>query len=136
MNIGLLYYKNITDIGLGTFHRCSITNLVINNVTPPTYNQAGTNLSSSMSTWWSTWGSSMFGDASIGTIWVPDSAVSTYQSNSHFVGKTIKGINETDPNTGEYLLPRYATLTDWEADAAICEANGTPVPVALIEEYM
>lgn len=135
MNIGLLYYKNITDIGIGTFHRCSITNLVINNVNPPTYNSDGADLSS-MSTWWSTWGSNMFGDANIGTIWVPDSAVSTYQSNSRFAGKTIKGINETDPNTGEYLLPRYATLADWEAAAAVCEANGTAVPVALIEEYM
>ena len=38
VNIGLLYFRDISSFGALTFFKCNIDNLVINNTTPPTLN--------------------------------------------------------------------------------------------------
>lgn len=130
-NIKLLYYKDITTFGYATFCNLICDNLVINNVTPPTYHL------SEDTTYQPAW-QSLLGDgtrASIGTLWVPDEAVATYQADPVYASLNIKGIN-TKTNGVDYDLPRYATFDDWEVDALIAEQNNEDYPVALIEEYM
>lgn len=90
---------------------------------------------SSLTGWWNVWGNSIFGDCNIGTLWVPNSAVSTYQADPQYSNLTIKGIDEKDANDN-YLLPRFATFADWEAAYEYAVANNNPVPIGLIEEYM
>lgn len=132
VNIGLLYYKNIQKFGYATFYATNITNLVINNSTPPTYDTTGV-ASDYLPVW-----QQLRGDGTrctIGTLWVPDAAVSTYQNDPTYSGITIKGIN-TKTNGVDYDLPRYATFADWKVAADAAELAGNPMPVALIEEYM
>lgn len=142
MNIGLLYFRDITSFGYVTFYRCNITNLVINNVTPPTHS---TNSNQSDDTaYYPSWGNSIFGDqtssylgnkAFIGTLWVPDSAVATYQADPQYSGLTIKGIN-TKTNGVDYDLPRYADFSAWEAAEEAAVAQGGHAPQGLIESWM
>lgn len=141
MNIGLLYLRDISSFGYVTFYRCNITNLVINNTTPPTHS---TNANQSSDEYYSSWGNSIFGDqtssnlgnrATIGTLWVPDSAVATYQADPQYSGLTIKGIN-TKTNGVDYDLPRYADFSAWEAAEAAAVAQGGHAPQGLIESWM
>lgn len=133
-SVGLLYLKDISSFKVGNFYCSNITNLVINNTTPPTLDNSDTSLSS-LTGWWDVWGNSIFGDCNIGTLWVPNSAVSTYQADPQYSNLTIKGIDEKDANDN-YLLPRFATFVDWEAAYESAIANNNPVPIGLIEEYM
>lgn len=133
-SVGLLYFKDISSFKVGNFYCSNITNLVINNTTPPTLDNSDTSLSS-LTGWWDVWGNSIFGDCNIGTLWVPNSAVSTYQADPQYSNLTIKGIDEKDANDN-YLLPRFATFADWEAAYEYAVANNNPVPIGLIEEYM
>ena len=129
----LVYFKDITAFGLCTFYRTTIQNLVINNVTPPTYDT--TNISTFSGRDYESTISNLFGDSTIGTLWVPDSAVATYQANSLYSGLTIKGI-DTKTNGTDYDLPRFATIEDWQEAYDLSVENNTASPVGLIEEYM
>lgn len=134
VTIGLLYYRDIQKFGYAHFNHTSITHLVINNTTPPTYNTS--DVASDYVPRWQT----MLGGAptwcSVPTLWVPDSAVATYQADPAYAEfTTIKGIN-TKSNGVDYDLPRYATFADWKVAADAAELAGNPMPVALIEEYM
>lgn len=133
-SVGLLYFKDMSSFKVGNFYCSNITNLVINNTTPPTLDNSDTSLSS-LTDWWNVWGNSIFGDCNIGTLWVPNNAVSTYQADPQYSNLTIKGIDEKDANDN-YLLPRFATFADWEAAYESAIANNNPVPIGLIEEYM
>lgn len=134
VTIELLYYKDIQKFGYAHFNHTSITHLVINNTTPPIYNTS--DVASDYCPIWQT----MLGGAptwcSVPTLWVPDSAVATYQADPAYAEfTTIKGIN-TKSNGVDYDLPRYATFADWKVAADAAELAGNPMPVALIEEYM
>lgn len=129
----LVYFKDITTFGLCTFYRTTIQNLVINNVTPPIYDT--TNISTFSGRNYESTISNLFGDSTIGTLWVPDSAVATYQANPLYSSLTIKGIN-TKTNGIDYDLPRFATLEDWQEAYDLSVENNTASPVGLIEEYM
>lgn len=143
--IGLLYYRDITSFGDATFFRCNIENLVINNITPPTLNNSDTTFSGEY--YWQNWGNNIFGNqnassdaflhdhAIIGTLWVPDSAVATYQANPQYSSLTIKGIN-TKTNGVDYDLPRYTDFAAWEAAEEAAVAQGGHAPQGLIEAWM
>lgn len=132
-NINLLYFKDITTFGLATFYKTTIQNLVINNVTPPTYDTTNLSLFSGKS--FESTITDLFGDCIIGTLWVPDSAVATYQADPLYSGLTIKGIN-TKTNGTDYDLPRFATIEDWQEAYDLSVENNAASPVGLIEEYM
>ena len=129
----LIYFKDITTFGLCTFFRTTIRNLVINNVTPPTYDT--TNISTFSGRDYASTISNLFGGASIGTLWVPDSAVATYQANPLYSSLTIKGIN-TKTNGTDFDLPRFATIEDWQEAYDLSVENNAYPPIGLIEEYM
>lgn len=134
-NIGLYYLKDIETFGYMAFYGTTIDNLVINNVTPPTLTT--TENSTQMGyTMYQDWGNVIFGPNSvIGTLWVPDSAVATYQADPLYSGLTIKGIN-TKTNGVDYDLPRYATYADWKTAEAAAVAQGGHAPQGLIEAWM
>lgn len=135
IQIGLLYFKNLEKIHTLQFYGARIKNLIINSVTPPIKDDTGITYKSSIENIpnYSYWQSSLFGtipttgNAAM-IIYVPDSAVATYQADSNYNSYTIRGINEVDPNTNSPYLTKYATNALWEA-------AGKPVD-ALIEEYM
>lgn len=126
----LVYFKDLqTIIGL-FFYGTIIKNLVINNTTPPVFDTTTATYSSQIS---STYINQVFGQLnSTGAngmiIYVPDSAVSTYQADTNYNSYVIRGINEINPSTNQPYLTRYATNELWEA-------AGSPAD-ALIEEYM
>lgn len=141
INVGLLYFRDISSFGALTFYKCNIDNLVINNVTPPTLNY------STESSWryynTQVWDNNIFptgnsdqnNNVVIGTLWVPDSAVATYQADPLYSHLNIKGIN-TKTNGTDYDLPRYATYAAWKvAEEAAVAQNGHAV-TGIIEEYM
>ena len=140
MSIGLLYYRDITSFGNLTFYRCNIDNLVINNVTPPTL---APNPNDSSQAYYSIWGDKIFptgnpdaeNNVVIGTLWVPDSAVATYQADPLYSHLNIKGIG-TKTNGVDYDLPRYATYSDWEIAEEAAVAQGGHAVTGIIEEYM
>ena len=126
----LVYFKDLqTIIGL-FFYGTIIKNLVINNTTPPVFDTTTVTYPSNIS---SNYINQVFGQLnSTGAdgmiIYVPDSAVSTYQANANYNSYVIRGINEINPSTNQPYLTRYATNELWEA-------AGSPAD-ALIEEYM
>lgn len=133
LSIKLLYFKNIQFVKKFSFYGCRIKNLVINNITPPPLDTTPTWQDIDNVTNASYWKEDVFGTipttgADAMTIYVPDSAVATYQADSNYNAYTIRGINEVDPNTNQPYLTRYATNDLWEA-------AGKPED-ALIEEYM
>ena len=136
---GLLYYKDIEHFNAFTFYGTVIENLVINNVTPPDLvNESSSDISTYQ--YYQDWTTKIFPTGipmapQITTLWVPDSAVATYQANPLYSGLTIKGIN-TKTNGTDYDLPRFATFADWEQAYDTAVANGNPAPIGLIEEYM
>ena len=136
---GLLYFKNIEHFYAYTFYAVVVQDLVINNVTPPDLVDH-TSGDISTTTYYQDWTTKIFPTGipmapQITTLWVPDSAVATYQANPLYSGLTIKGIN-TKTNGTDYDLPRFATFADWEAAYDTAVANGNPAPIGLIEEYM
>ena len=141
VNIGLLYFRDISSFGALTFFKCNIDNLVINNVTPPTLNY------STEASWryynTQVWDNNIFPTGNsdqndnvvIGTLWVPDSAVATYQTDPLYSHLNIKGIN-TKTNGTDYDLPRYATYAAWKAAEEAAAAQGGHAVTGIIEEYM
>ena len=141
VNIGLLYFRDISSFGALTFFKCNIDNLVINNVTPPTLNY------STEASWryynTQVWDNNIFPTGNsdqndnvvIGTLWVPDSAVATYQADPLYSHLNIKGIN-TKTNGIDYDLPRYATYAAWKAAEEAAAAQGGHTVTGIIEEYM
>lgn len=130
--IKLLYFKDLQSIKHFDFYCARIKNLVINNLVPPSFDTTvpvdGTDVGN-----YQYWINTMFGTiptsgANAMIIYVPDSAVSTYQADSNYNSYTIRGINEINPSTNQPYLTRYATNDLWEA-------AGKPED-ALIEEYM
>lgn len=123
--INLLYLRDIMEIGQFFLYNTSIKNLVINKTTPPVLGPnltaTGSDISNNNHTAYNTWVGTMFGDilTSYMTIYVPDSAVSTYQANSYYNSYTIKGISE---------LTTYATEEDW--------INAGKPENGLVQEYM
>lgn len=136
ISFGLLYYRDIISFGNKTFFRCIIDNLVINNVTPPTFTP---NADESSSIWmdkiFPTGNSTASENVVVGTLWVPDSAVATYQANSLYSHLNIKGIN-TKTNGTDYDLPRYATYAAWKTAEETAVAQNSHAPVGLIEAWM
>ena len=133
--IGLLYFKDLEKIHTLQFYAARIKNLIINSVTPPIKDDTGITYNSGIENIpnYSYWQSSLFGTiptsgTSAMIIYVPDSAVATYQADSNYNSYTIRGINEINPDTNAPYLTRYATNELWEA-------AGKPTD-ALIEEYM
>ena len=141
VNIGLLYFRDISSFGALTFFKCNIDNLVINNVTPPTLNY------STDASWrhynTQVWDNNIFptgnsdqnNNVVIGTLWVPDSAVATYQADPLYSHLNIKGIN-TKTNGTDYDLPRYATYAAWKTAEEAAIAQGGHAVTGIIEEYM
>lgn len=136
MNIELLYFRDITQFGSRTFWKCDINNLVIDNVSPPTLNVSQNETDS-------IWGNEIFptgnsdvnDNVTIGTLWVPDSAVATYQANPLYSHLIIKGIN-TKTNGVDYDLPRYVDYAAWKTAEEAAVAQGGHAPVGLIEAWM
>lgn len=131
LRLKLLYYRDIQTFGYAHFLNVLIDNLVINNVTPPQYRTTEVAVD-----YFPEW-QALNGDGSrcqIGTLWVPDSAVSTYQANPIYADLNIKGIDSQ--TNGQYNLPRWATFEDWEEEALANEAQNLDYPVGLIEEWM
>lgn len=134
-SVKLLYFRDLQNLKTFDLFAASIKNLVINNTTPPTFDTSlpddGGNVSNIANA--TTWKTVMFGTIPTSgtgamTIYVPDSAVATYQADSNYNAYTIRGINEINPSTNQPYLARYATNALWEA-------AGKPED-ALIEEYM
>lgn len=121
----LVYLKDISRLNGAAFSKCNIQCLVINNATPPSiYNNKGLTGAE-----WDEWlqenGSTFYGrdtdlfvSATIGSIYVPDSAVNTYKTTAIWSDKAsiIKPISE---------LTKVAT-----------EADLQDGQIALIEAYM
>lgn len=141
VNIGLLYFRDISSFGALTFYKCNINNLVINNVTPPTLNYSAN--ASDRYYREAVWNNNIFptgnsdqnNNVVIGTLWVPDSAVATYQADPLYSHLNIKGIN-TKTNGTDYDLPRYATYAAWKAAEEAAVAQGGHAVTGIIEEYM
>jgi hypothetical protein len=97
LNGNLIYFKDLEKIKVFMFWQTNFQNLVINNITPPTLDtDITTNSALPTYSFYSTWMNNMFGDipTTAMTIYVPDSAISTYQADSNYNAYTIKGISE------------------------------------------
>jgi hypothetical protein len=136
-----LYFRDISSFGALTFYKCNINNLVINNATPPTLNYS----SNASDRYYreAVWNNNIFptgnsdqnNNVVIGTLWVPDSAVATYQADPLYSHLNIKGIN-TKTNGTDYDLPRYATYAAWKVAEEAAIAQGGHAVTGIIEEYM
>lgn len=137
--IELLYYRDITSFGIFTFKKCNITNLVINNTQPPILaidpNEDYSNYPIWANSIFPTGNSDANDNVNIGTLWVPDSAVATYQANPLYSHLTIKGIN-TKTNGVDYDLPRYVDYAAWKTAEEAAVAQGGHASVGLIEAWM
>lgn len=127
-NIGILYFKQLRKMYPGWFRLSTVQKLVINNTTPPQW--CYPNDASTYSQWYEnktlclakdTRGSSII--YCTNDIYVPDSAVSTYQADANWsaVAQYIKPISN---------LQTVATKAMWNALPAADKPN------TLIEEYM
>ena len=118
-----MYFKDLEKIQLAMFFKTTISNLVINKATPPTFDTNVTINPSITVIAQGNWDTKMFGNISTSTmtIYVPNSAVSTYQADSNYNSYTILGIGSLN---GGVI---YATEDDWVA------ANK---PNGLIAEYL
>lgn len=120
--IKLLYLKDIQTLHAGDFSRTTMDALVINNTTVPTVNSFN-DMSPSDSGYNSNEyaPSNIFRASTITAIYVPDTAVSAYQSDSIFGTKTILPISQLNKVATRAL---YDALPDGQKDTT------------LIEEYM
>lgn len=133
----VVYFRDITKFYTGDFALTKIKALVINNTTPPAW--ANTNDMSDADAETSTGceghKGKMFYNSDITAIYVPDSAVSTYQADPYWGGSATVPWDNTVKYNPYQIKPiselnggvTYNTRADWE------EAGK---PVALITEYM
>ena len=136
--IDLIYFKDIQRIAYFQFYGGRFKYIIINNNTPPQIDNTIDTSNLVNINNYNTWSTNLFGPTQWTdrdntttidtTIYVPDSAKSTYEADNNYNIYIIRGINEIDPNTGDPYLPKYATNELWEA-------AGKPEN-ALIEEYI
>lgn len=112
----LIYLRDIQKLYPGTFSLTTCSNLVINNTTPPVW--CNTNDESDAEASQSHSKSGVFAGSNITNIYVPDSAVTTYQNNADWssLASKIKPLSQ---------LAKVATEADLQSGQ-----------IALIEAYM
>lgn len=118
---GLLYLKDMSILYPATFTNSKITNLVINNETPPEWrntnnisdDQANNEQKKSL----------VFIDSDVSNIYVPDAAVTTYRQDENWqsVADKIKPLSE---------LPSVNTKTEYDQLSDVNKLN------TIIKEYM
>ena len=121
MNSDLIYFRDIQAFHPYDFCYTSCTALVINNVTPPSWNNNDDRSDAdqqALQNYQAGWRENMLGQSTIGTIYVPDSAVNTYKQDSNWstVQDKIQPLSQ---------LTKVATEEDLQSRQ-----------IALIEEYM
>lgn len=121
MNSDLIYFRDIQAFHPYDFCYTSCTALVINNTTPPSWNNNNDRSDAdqqALQNYQNGWRENMLGQSTIGTIYVPDSAVNTYKQDSNWstVQDKIQPLSQ---------LTKVATEEDLQ--------DGQ---IALIEEYM
>lgn len=121
MNSDLIYFRDIQAFHPYDFCYTSCTALVINNTTPPSWNNNSDRSDAdqqALQNYQNGWRENMLGQSTIGTIYVPDSAVNTYKQDSNWstVQDKIQPLSQ---------LPKVATEEDLQ--------DGQ---IALIEAYM
>ena len=121
MNTDLIYFRDIQAFHPYDFCYTSCTALVINNTTPPSWNNNSDRSDAdqqALQNYQTGWRENMLGQSTIGTIYVPDSAVNTYKQDSNWstVQDKIQPLSQ---------LTKVATEEDLQ--------DGQ---IALIEEYM
>ena len=121
INTDLLYFRDIQAFHPYDFCYTTCTALVINNVTPPSWNNNSDrtdNEQQAQSGWQAGWREYVLEHSTITNIYVPDSAVTTYQQDSNWstVANKILPLSQ---------LTKVATEADLQAGQ-----------VALIEAYM
>lgn len=133
----VVYFRDITKFYTADFALTKIKALVINNTTPPAW--ANTNdvsdADAETSNAYEAHKGKMFYNSDITAIYVPDSAVSTYQADPYWGGSATVPWDNTVKYNPYQIKPiselnggvTYNTRADWE------EAGK---PVALITEYM
>ena len=112
----ILYLKNIRYFYPGDFAWTSCANLVINNTTPPEWRNQQNKTDGEVNPGASR--TRVFSKSTINNIYVPDSAVSTYQNDSNWstISNKIKPLSQ---------LTKVATEQDLQSGQ-----------IALIEAYM
>lgn len=121
MNSDLIYFRDIQAFHPYDFCYTSCTALVINNTTPPSWNNNSDRSDAdqqALQNYQNGWRENMLGQSTIATIYVPDSAVNTYKQDSNWstVQDKIQSLSQ---------LTKVATEEDLQ--------DGQ---IALIEEYM
>ena len=87
MNSDLIYFRDIQAFHPYDFCYTSCTALVINNTTPPSWNNTKDRSDAdqqALQNYQNGWRENMLGQSTIGTIYVPDSAVNTYKQDSNW----------------------------------------------------
>ena len=114
----IVYLRDIEKLYPGTFTNSTIINLVINNVTPPTWCNQFDKTDQQVAEDDSVQKKHVFAQSNITNIYIPDSAVSTYTSDSNWstVADKIKPLSQ---------LTKVATEADLQEGQ-----------IALIEAYM
>ena len=110
------YLRDIQYLYPGDFGRTTCSALVINNVTPPVWRNQGDKEDSEVSS--SQRKSLVFANSTISNIYVPDSAVTTYQNDENWSTMADK-------------IKPLSTLTKVATEADLQSGQ-----VALIEAYM
>lgn len=121
MNTDLIYFRDIQAFHPYDFCYTSCTALVINNTTPPSWNNKGDRSDAdqqALQNYQSGWRENMLGQSTIGTIYVPDSAVNTYKQDSNW-------------STVQDKIQPLSQLTKVATEEDLQEGQ-----IALIEAYM
>lgn len=110
----IVYFKDLSSLTTGAFCGTAIRNLVINNITPPTVTANTTVVTNDLL-------NSTQPRSTITNVYVPDTAVSTYQSTAYWQDMNIVSMNN---------INKVATRALWDALPDNDKAD------TLIEEYM
>lgn len=120
-NADLIYFRDIQAFHPYDFCYTSCTALVINNTTPPSWNNNGDRSDAdqqALQNYQAGWRENMLGQSTIGTIYVPDSAVNTYKQDSNW-------------STVQDKIQPLSQLTKVATEEDLQEGQ-----IALIEAYM
>lgn len=121
MNTDLIYFRDIQAFHPYDFCYTSCTALVINNTTPPSWNNNSDRSDTdqqAIQNYQGGWRENMLGQSTIGTIYVPDSAVNTYKQDSNW-------------STVQDKIQPLSQLTKVATEEDLQESQ-----IALIEAYM